>query len=426
MLPLNFSHIIYKELHEDLKNFTNIELENHYLLYGIYEGRYYNFNCYKDYEGVKKQYNLNTPSNFNYFIYKNIHSDLENFTNEDLEFHYYLSGKKEGRIYNFNCYKDYNGIINSYDNLNIPTDFDVKKYKSIYSDVKNFTDDEAKIHYFLFGKNENRQYKLPDFYNNKLYRKILKNNINNLSDTEINLDYIIHQNDPVINYLMQDENETENINIEEFSENVFITFIIPTIGRLSLINTINSLLNLNNKNWQALIIFDGIINQFCFDDIRIKYIEIEKRGNKYENTSNAGYVRNIGINHIQNTEWFAFVDDDDCISPLYIDNLLFEINLNNNFDVCIFRMIYDTKKIIPSPESENIILDDVGINFAIKKNIIKKYKFTNSNCEDYLLLKKLELNNIKIIISPFITYYVRTNLFEIEENQNIPRILINI
>ena len=37
-----------------------------------------------------------------------------------------------------------------------------------------------------------------------------------------------------------------------------ITFIIPTIGRLSLNDTINSLINLENKNWKALIIFDGI------------------------------------------------------------------------------------------------------------------------------------------------------------------------
>ena len=39
-----------------------------------------------------------------------------------------------------------------------------------------------------------------------------------------------------------------------------ITFIIPTIGRLSLNDTINSLINLENKNWKALIIFDGIVH----------------------------------------------------------------------------------------------------------------------------------------------------------------------
>jgi hypothetical protein len=39
-----------------------------------------------------------------------------------------------------------------------------------------------------------------------------------------------------------------------------ITFIIPTIGRISLNETINSLYNLENKNWNAIIIFDGVKN----------------------------------------------------------------------------------------------------------------------------------------------------------------------
>ena len=45
----------------------------------------------------------------------------------------------------------------------------------------------------------------------------------------------------------------------------FITFIIPTIGRDSLKNSVNSLLNLKDNNWNALIIFDGIKNNL-FDE----------------------------------------------------------------------------------------------------------------------------------------------------------------
>ena len=105
--------------------------------------------------------------------------------------------------------------------------------------------------------------------------------------------------------------------------------------------------------------------------------------------------------------------------------ILTEIELNNNLEVCVFRMAYDDKKIIPSIDNNGIILNDIGINFSIKKNLAKKYKFINSNCEDYLLLKKLELNNVKIVISPYITYYVRTKPYEID-NLNLNRILINI
>ena len=37
-----------------------------------------------------------------------------------------------------------------------------------------------------------------------------------------------------------------------------ITFIIPTIGRNTLTRTVISLLQQTNKNWKAIIIFDGI------------------------------------------------------------------------------------------------------------------------------------------------------------------------
>ena len=37
-----------------------------------------------------------------------------------------------------------------------------------------------------------------------------------------------------------------------------ITFIVPTIGRISLNNSIKSLLNQTIENWNAIIIFDGI------------------------------------------------------------------------------------------------------------------------------------------------------------------------
>jgi hypothetical protein len=430
-LPENFSYAIYKDLHNELKNYTNDELKNHYLSIGEIEGWFYNFNCYLNYTGIKKIYDLNTPNNFNFYLYKNIHPDLENFTNEDLEFHYYLYGKTEGRMINFNFNKNYIWPVKSYDNIDVPPDFNLIFYRNNNYDLINFTNEELKIHYFLYGKNENRIYKVPINYNSELYRKILKSNIDNLTNDELLHNYSSNNNNE-INYLMNN-NYSENIDFNNIidvtdnvqNNNVFITFIIPTIGRISLIDTINSLFELNNKNWQALIILDGIKNIFNFDDKRIKIIEIEKKGFHNNNKSNAGYVRNIGINYINNTEWFAFIDDDDYISPYYIDNLLDEINKNNIFDVCVFRMAFEDKKIIPSLDCNGIVLNNVGINFSIKKNLAKEYKFTNSNCEDYLLLKKLELNNIQIIISPYVTYYVRTIPYIIEE-KNIPRILINM
>ena len=60
-------------------------------------------------------------------------------------------------------------------------------------------------------------------------------------------------------------------NAENISETK-LTFIIPTIGRSTLIDSIKTLLNQTNSKWKAIIIFDGIEPTLCIDDERIKII----------------------------------------------------------------------------------------------------------------------------------------------------------
>jgi hypothetical protein len=205
--------------------------------------------------------------------------------------------------------------------------------------------------------------------------------------------------------------------------NNFITFIIPTIGRQSLLNTITSLKNLIDKNWKALIIFDGIKNEFTINDNRITILETEKKGNITNCGGNAGYVRNIGLDYINDSEWIAFLDDDDYLHKNYINYLKEEINKNNNIDICIFRMAYGNKMILPEKEDNKIIKTKVGISFAINLNIAKNFKFINSNYEDYLFLKKVELYGGKILISKYVAYYVRVIPYNIREE--FETILIN-
>jgi hypothetical protein len=202
----------------------------------------------------------------------------------------------------------------------------------------------------------------------------------------------------------------------------FITFIIPTIGRQSLLNTIKSLQNLLNPNWKAVIIFDGIKNNFKIDDIRITILEHEKKGKMSEISGNAGLVRNIGLNYINNSEYIAFLHDDDYIHPNYINYLKEEISMNEDIDICIFRMIDKNNLVLPRKNDNKIIKTKVGISFAININIAKKFQFTNSNFEDYLFLKKVELYGGKIVISKYISYYVRIEPFTIYEE--FPRIII--
>jgi glycosyltransferase involved in cell wall biosynthesis len=104
-----------------------------------------------------------------------------------------------------------------------------------------------------------------------------------------------------------------------------ITFIIPTIGRNTLENSINSLKNQTIKDWNAIIIFDGIISNIdinYINDNRIKILECDKKG---ININSAGEVRNYGINYVK-SKWIAFLDDDDIIEDDYVETFINEIN----------------------------------------------------------------------------------------------------
>lgn len=144
-----------------------------------------------------------------------------------------------------------------------------------------------------------------------------------------------------------------------------ITFIIPTIGRDTLTNSIQSLLNQRNNNWEAIIIFDGIKPNIEVNDKRIKVMQIDKKG---RDKNSAGLVRNIGIKYA-NTNWIGYLDDDDYLANDYIDCFYNELNLNHDMDVLIFRM-NDKNKILPELETDNFYLNHVGISFVMKKKYL--------------------------------------------------------
>lgn len=200
-----------------------------------------------------------------------------------------------------------------------------------------------------------------------------------------------------------------------------ITFIIPTIGRNTLINTVRSLKEQTVSNWNAIIIFDGIDINIKNDDERIIMIRCnKKRGN---GINSAGNVRNYGMTYV-NTKWIAFLDDDDIISKYYVEIFLKEKDEFPFFDVIIFRMNLDGR-IIPELKADNFYLCDVGISFIIKKSIFEeKILFTPDGAEDFLYLDKIRKANKKIMISPYILYGVKQEIF-IENQLKGSRVFIN-
>jgi len=201
-----------------------------------------------------------------------------------------------------------------------------------------------------------------------------------------------------------------------------VTFIIPTIGRETLNRSIESILNQTIENWNAIIIFDGIKSNLdikYITDKRIKIIEIEKKG-LYINC--AGEVRNEGIKYA-NTEWIAFLDDDDTISHNYIETFYKELELNPYLDVLIFRMMVNDR-IIPKLETNNFYLNDVGISFIMKRSIHSSgIIFIPDGAEDFLYLDKIRKAGYLIIISHYIKYFVRDEPFFTDIIGN--RIIIN-
>jgi glycosyltransferase involved in cell wall biosynthesis len=201
--------------------------------------------------------------------------------------------------------------------------------------------------------------------------------------------------------------DTDNL-IQSFKGgDALITFIIPTMNRVTLFNTVYSLISQTIDNWKAIVIFDGCSPSDthlldALNDKRILCITITKLGTE----NHAGYIRNIGL-EVADTPWVGFVDDDDILTPNYIQRLEEEIAITPSADTIVFKMA-DRGRIIPPLHCKEIVIGEVGISFAYKRSLIKEgFLFEPSSIEDYTLLKKMEAAKKRIVFSPFVTYRVR-------------------
>jgi hypothetical protein len=204
-----------------------------------------------------------------------------------------------------------------------------------------------------------------------------------------------------------------------------IDFVIPSVARPSLTRSLRSLLEQNylfydgNDDWKAFVGFDGIpenrINTSnLLKDDRINYLFIENKMGKVGEwgMGNAGLVRNEIIKNISSpNKWMAFLDDDDTVTPYYVDSLFLETtNSEEQFDCVVFRMRFDPsgEKILPPIDEDELIQDKVGISFCVRKEFLNKtgIKFINDSREDFKFLMELKNAGASIKISNYITYNV--------------------
>jgi glycosyltransferase involved in cell wall biosynthesis len=179
----------------------------------------------------------------------------------------------------------------------------------------------------------------------------------------------------------------------------WITFIIPSIGRVSLRETLQSLQAQTQNSWVALVLLDGCsseVEQEMKEDSRILFLSLSKHGN-------AGLVRNMGMS-LAYTPWIGFVDDDDCLHPEYIQRLQTETRQTPYAQCVVFRMTVGDR-VFPGQGAASIRQGDVGISFAIRSSI--KVQFTDQHAEDYAFLHELDRMRYPIILSSEVMYCVR-------------------
>jgi hypothetical protein len=400
---------------------------------------------------------------FDVDFYQNYYNDLNNLSIKQLYLHYINTGRYEGRYINRELFLNKNPIfIVSLEQLNIINKLKIKNvgkiveilinnhvpfnennYKKLNKDLDQLSETDLLAHYVNNGFFEHRIYHESQLLNPKLIQFFI------LKQTQIRLIHEIENTTKEINinnyfknleqsklfdlksfkFKYLDYTHEENIysvtpkKLVNTNINPIITFIIPTIGRESLILTLNSLFSQTNENWNALIIFDNVGSNIKVNDSRVNILEYKNRKFKYEN--NAGHVRNFGLNHVK-TQWVGFVDDDDTIDKHYIINLENDKERHPTVDCVIFRMV-DKQIILPEIDDKMFYKNFVGISFAINYKVYKetKIKFKSELCEDFKFLDEIRRNKLKILISKHINYYVKNKSLENKPQDEIPEYVIN-
>jgi glycosyltransferase involved in cell wall biosynthesis len=195
-----------------------------------------------------------------------------------------------------------------------------------------------------------------------------------------------------------------------------MNIIIPTLGRPSLKQSLQSLVNQTTNNWNAYVIFDGvkIDNDLIIQHENIHYFEIEKTDGIINQASD---VRKMGIEKINNDfQWIGFLDDDDTLANDYVEYFLNEVKVIH-LDVYVYRMINKEQQIFPSLKSKDIQPCDIGISFIVHKNVFQNIQFKNSHCEDYDFLKKAYEQKKIIMFSSSIKYFVKSTIDDYQDVQ---------
>jgi glycosyltransferase involved in cell wall biosynthesis len=191
-----------------------------------------------------------------------------------------------------------------------------------------------------------------------------------------------------------------------------VTFIIPSLAGGGLPNAIKSLHAQTDPRWRAIVGFDHR-DPTIKPDHKISVFKHTGHSKKSDDCiycieglkSGAGPVRNSCVAKAT-TEWVAFLDDDDIVTPDYVEKLALE---SQEVDAVSFRMLMWHWQWLPPATArvDNFTHGSVGISFACRRNVFDKCQFTRGRGEDFRMLRDIRDAGFRIKISPYLTYLVR-------------------
>ncbi len=197
-----------------------------------------------------------------------------------------------------------------------------------------------------------------------------------------------------------------------------VSVIIPTYNRPNLIKrTIKSVLNQTYQNFEIIVVDDSPNDETekvvkSFNDKRIKYFKIEE----CKEGSAAARKKNFGVKHSNpNSQYIAFLDDDDEWLPQFLKVTITELeNDTNLFGVIpwgISKLADGTelKKRALKPEDFKVWKHGVGNGWVLKKEIFEKMNIWYDErdiFEDLDFGIKLKDYKLKIIPQKLWVYYV--------------------
>jgi glycosyltransferase involved in cell wall biosynthesis len=175
-----------------------------------------------------------------------------------------------------------------------------------------------------------------------------------------------------------------------------VTFIIPSLNRPTLIRAIKSLESQINHDWRCIIVFDGLDKDLKIPsskEIKIKVMKTEKLGD-------AGLVRNVALPFVE-TDWIAFLDDDDIVKPTYVEKLKYYVRREHNRIDAVHFSIERSDGSLEPALNQCVGMSCGGISYAVKTSFVLKNNiiFDAGFGEDKRFFEQCKKKG-----KPFITY----------------------